>query len=71
MDTIRASKGLEATAVLLHTGYLSGLVTGLADYGKHGPKNERSTSSARPVHLCPLILFGYIAPPWPGFGRPT
>lgn len=70
VDTIHASKGLEAPAVLLHTGYLSGLVTGLADPERMAEERRvYFVGATRASHA--LILFDYIAPPWPGFGRPT
>jgi hypothetical protein len=68
VDTIHASKGLEAPAVLLHTGYLSGLVTGLADPERMAEERRvYFVGATRASHA--LILFDYIAPPWPGFGR--
>ena len=70
VDTIHASKGLEAPAVLLHTGYLPGLVTGLADPERMAEERRvYFVGATRASHA--LILFDYIAPPWPGFGRPT
>ena len=70
VDTIHASKGLEAPAVLLHTGYLSGLVAGLADPDRLAEERRVFfVGATRASHA--LILFDYIAPPWPGFGRPT
>ena len=70
VDTIHAAKGLEAPAVLLHTGYLSGLVDGLADPDRMAEERRVFfVGATRASHA--LILFDYIAPPWPGFGRPT
>ena len=70
VDTVHASKGLEAPAVLLHTGYLSGLVTGLADPERMAEERRIFfVGATRASHA--LILFDYIAPPWPGFGSPT
>ena len=70
VDTIHASKGLEAPAVLLHTGYLSGLVTGLADPERMAEERRvYFVGATRASHA--LILFDYITPEWPGFGRPT
>jgi DNA helicase-2/ATP-dependent DNA helicase PcrA len=70
VDTIHASKGLEAPAVLLHTGYLPGLVAGLADPDRMAEERRvYFVGATRASHA--LILFDYIAPPWPGFGRPT
>ena len=70
VDTIHASKGLEAPAVLLHTGYLPGLIDGLADPERMAEERRvYFVGATRASHA--LILFDYIAPPWPGFGRPT
>ena len=70
VDTIHAAKGLEAPAVLLHTGYLSGLVDGLADPDRMAEERRVFfVGATRASHA--LILFDYIAPAWPGFGRPT
>jgi len=70
VDTVHASKGLEAPAVLLHTGYLPGLVDGLADPERMAEERRVFfVGATRASHA--LILFDYIAPPWPGFGRPT
>jgi hypothetical protein len=70
VDTIHASKGLEAPAVLLHTGYLPGLINGLADPERMAEERRIFfVGATRAAHA--LILFDYIAPPWPGFGRPT
>lgn len=70
VDTIHASKGLEAPAVLLHTGYLPGLAPGLADPERMAEERRvYFVGATRASHA--LILFDYIAPPWPGFGRPT
>lgn len=70
VDTIHASKGLEAPAVLLHTGYLPGLVAGLADRDRLAEERRiYFVGATRAAHA--LILFDYIAPPWPVFGSPT
>jgi len=70
VDTIHASKGLEAPCVLLHTGYLPGLVAGLADRDRLAEERRiYFVGATRAAHA--LILFDYIAPPWPVFGRPT
>lgn len=70
VDTIHASKGLEAPAVLLHTGYLSGLVTGLADPERMAEERRvYFVGATRASHA--LILFDSIGPVWPGFGSPT
>ena len=70
VDTVHASKGLEAPAVLLHTGYLSGLVTGLANPERMAEERRvYFVGATRASHA--LILFDYITPEWPGFGRPT
>ena len=70
VDTIHASKGLEAPAVLLHTGYLPGLVAGLADPDRMAEERRVFfVGATRASHA--LILFDYIGPTWPGFGRPT
>ena len=70
VDTIHASKGLEAPAVLLHTGYLSGLIDGLADPDRMSEERRIFfVGATRASHA--LILFDYIGPTWPGFGRPT
>jgi len=70
VDTIHASKGLEALAVLLHTGYLPGLVDGLADPDRMAEERRVFfVGATRASHA--LILFDYIAPVWPGFGSPV
>jgi len=70
VDTIHASKGLEAPAVLLHTGYLPGLVAGLADRDRLAEERRiYFVGATRAAHA--LILFDYIAPVWPGFGSPV
>jgi len=70
VDTVHASKGLEAPAVLLHTGYLSGLLDGLADPDRMAEERRVFfVGVTRASHA--LILFDYIAPAWPGFGRPV
>ena len=70
VDTIHASKGLEAPAVLLHTGYLPGLIDGLADPERMAEERRvYFVGATRASHA--LILFDYIAPPWPGFGSPV
>lgn len=70
VDTIHASKGLEAPVVLLHTGYLPGLVAGLADRDRLAEERRiYFVGATRAAHA--LILFDYIAPPWPVFGSPT
>jgi superfamily I DNA/RNA helicase len=70
VDTVHASKGLEAPAVLLHTGYLSGLIDGLADPDRMAEERRVFfVGATRASHA--LILFDYVGPEWPGFGRPT
>ena len=70
VDTIHASKGLEAPVVLLHTGYLPGLVAGLADRDRLAEERRiYFVGATRAAHA--LILFDYIAPPWPVFGSPV
>lgn len=70
VDTIHASKGLEAPAVLLHTGYLPGLIDGLADPDRMSEERRvYFVGATRASHA--LILFDYIGPAWPGFGSPT
>ena len=70
VDTVHARKGLEAPAVLLHTGYLSGLLDGLADPDRMAEERRVFfVGVTRASHA--LILFDYIAPAWPGFGRPV
>jgi len=70
VDTVHASKGLEAPAVLLHTGYLSCLLDGLADPDRMAEERRVFfVGVTRASHA--LILFDYIAPAWPGFGRPV
>ena len=70
VDTIHAAKGLEAPAVLLHTGYLPGLVAGLADRDRLAEERRiYFVGATRASHA--LILFDLDAPPWLVFGRPT
>lgn len=70
VDTIHASKGLEAPVVLLHTGYLSGLLDGLAAPDRMSEEQRvYFVGATRASHA--LILFDYIGPVWPGVGRPT
>lgn len=70
VDTIHASKGLEAPAVLLHSGYLTGLIDGLADPDRMAEERRVFfVGATRASHA--LILFDYLRPEWPGFGRPT
>ena len=70
VDTIHASKGLEAPAVLLHTGYLSGLLDGLTDPDRMAEdRRVYFVGATRASHA--LILFDYTGPAWPGFGRPV
>ena len=70
VDTIHAAKGLEAPAVLLHTGYLSGLMGGLGDPDRMAEERRVFfVGATRASHAA--ILFDYIGPAWPGFGRPA
>lgn len=70
VDTIHASKGLEAPAVLLHTGYLRGLRDGLSNPDRMAEERRVFfVGATRASHA--LILFDYMAPPWVGFGRPV
>nr|WP_303714788.1 ATP-dependent helicase [Methanoculleus marisnigri] len=70
VDTIHAAKGLEAPCVLLHTGYLPGLAPGLADRDRMAEERRIFfVGATRASHA--LILFDYIAPPWPVFGSPV
>lgn len=68
VDTIHAAKGLEAPAVLLHTGYLPGLVAGLANPDRMSEERRIFfVGATRASHA--LILFDLNAPPWLVFGR--
>jgi DNA helicase-2/ATP-dependent DNA helicase PcrA len=70
VDTIHASKGLEAPAVFLHTGYLRGLIDGLSVPDRMAEERRVFFVGATRASRA-LILFDYIAPVWPVFGRPV
>jgi len=68
VDTIHASKGLEAPAVFLHSGYLSGLLDSLIDPARLAEERRVFfVGATRASHV--LILFDYLTPVWPLFGR--
>lgn len=68
VDTVHAAKGLECPVVLLHTGYLKGLLEGLT-VPERAAEERRVfyVGATRASHA--LITFDWIEPVWPVFGR--
>jgi len=70
VDTIHAAKGLQASCVLLHTGYLDGLIGSLEDTVRAAEERRVFFVGATRTSQA-LICFDYIPPVWPVFGRPV
>jgi len=70
VDTIHAAKGLEAPCVLLHTGYLRGMIESLKDPARVAEERRVFFVGATRASKA-LLCFDYIPPVWPGFGRPV
>ncbi len=68
VDTIHASKGLEAPAVFLHSGYLGGLLDSLTDPARLAEERRIFFVGATRASRA-LICFDYLTPVWPLFGR--
>jgi superfamily I DNA/RNA helicase len=68
VDTVHAAKGLECPVVLLHTGYLRGLLEGLS-VPERAAEERRVyyVGATRASHA--LIAFDWVEPVWPVFGR--
>ncbi len=65
IDTIHASKGLEAAVVILHTGYLKGRIDGLTDPDRMAEERRiYFTGATRAADALLLLDFGG-APPCP------
>lgn len=65
IDTIHASKGLEAAVVILHTGYLKGRIAGLTDPDRAAEERRiYFTGATRAADTLLLLDFGE-APPCP------
>ena len=70
VDTVHSAKGLEAPCVLLHTGYLHGLCDALVAPDRMAEERRVFFVGVTRASRA-LILFDYISPVWPGFGRPV
>jgi hypothetical protein len=68
VDTIHSAKGLECPTVLLHTGYLKGLLDGLSSPERAAEERRVFyVGATRASHA--LIALDWIEPIWPVFGR--
>jgi len=61
IDTIHASKGLEAAVVILHTGYLKGRIDGLTDPDRMAEERRiYFTGATRAADALLLLDFGGV-----------